>query len=239
MTEPGETAVYLERFNNYGITRQELQSDRPIIGIAQTGNDLTPCNRHHLQLAAPCERWYSRRRRNPFRVPGPPVARELSPAYGRAGSQPCLSGPGRGSLRISARWRRADDRLRQDHAGLPDGRGDRRICRPSSFPGDRWWIATIKASSSGSGMALWEARRMLAADEINDGELIDPGLRLDTESRALQHNGHGALDEFARRSAGDVPAWLRRDPGALWRAGEDGLSHGSSHCGHGGGRPHA
>ena len=51
MTEPGETAVYLERFNNYGITRQELQSGKPVIGIAQTGNDLTPCNRHHIQLA--------------------------------------------------------------------------------------------------------------------------------------------------------------------------------------------
>ena len=45
MSEPGETAVYLERFNNYGITRAELQSGKPVIGIAQTGNDLTPCNR--------------------------------------------------------------------------------------------------------------------------------------------------------------------------------------------------
>src|SRR3954465_6892253 len=51
-SDPGETAVYLERFNNYGITRQELQSGKPIIGIAQTGNDLVPCNRHHIQLAA-------------------------------------------------------------------------------------------------------------------------------------------------------------------------------------------
>src|SRR6476661_6471107 len=51
MSEPGETAVYLERFNNYGITRQELQAGKPVIGIAQTGNDLVPCNRHHIQLA--------------------------------------------------------------------------------------------------------------------------------------------------------------------------------------------
>ena len=47
----GMTALYLERYLNYGLTRQELQSDRPIIGIAQTGSDLTPCNRHHLELA--------------------------------------------------------------------------------------------------------------------------------------------------------------------------------------------
>ncbi len=44
------TAIYVERYMNYGLTRAELQSGRPIIGIAQTGSDLTPCNRHHLEL---------------------------------------------------------------------------------------------------------------------------------------------------------------------------------------------
>ena len=50
MTEPGETCIYLERYNNYGITRQELGSGRPVIGIAQTGSDLAPCNRIHMTL---------------------------------------------------------------------------------------------------------------------------------------------------------------------------------------------
>ncbi|MEI1692313.1 IlvD/Edd family dehydratase [Acinetobacter nosocomialis] len=45
------TALYVERYMNYGLTRAELQSGRPIIGIAQTGSDLTPCNRHHKELA--------------------------------------------------------------------------------------------------------------------------------------------------------------------------------------------
>ncbi|WP_269078708.1 xylonate dehydratase XylD [Sphingomonas sp. MM-1] len=45
------TALYLERFMNYGITPEELRSGRPIIGIAQTGSDLSPCNRIHLDLA--------------------------------------------------------------------------------------------------------------------------------------------------------------------------------------------
>ena len=49
--DPGMTALYLERYLNYGLTREELQSGLPIIGIAQTGSDLSPCNRHHLQLA--------------------------------------------------------------------------------------------------------------------------------------------------------------------------------------------
>lgn len=45
------TALYLERYLNYGLTSEELQSGKPIIGIAQTGSDLAPCNRHHLELA--------------------------------------------------------------------------------------------------------------------------------------------------------------------------------------------
>ena len=50
-TNPDMTALYLERYLNYGLTREELQSGRPVIGIAQTGNDLVPCNRHHMELA--------------------------------------------------------------------------------------------------------------------------------------------------------------------------------------------
>lgn len=45
------TALYLERYLNYGLTREELQSGGPIIGIAQTGSDLSPCNRHHIELS--------------------------------------------------------------------------------------------------------------------------------------------------------------------------------------------
>ncbi len=48
---PDMTALYLERYLNYGLSQEELQSGRPIIGIAQTGSDLSPCNRHHLELA--------------------------------------------------------------------------------------------------------------------------------------------------------------------------------------------
>jgi dihydroxy-acid dehydratase len=49
---PGMTALYLERYLNYGLTLKELTSGKPIIGIAQTGSDLSPCNRHHLELAS-------------------------------------------------------------------------------------------------------------------------------------------------------------------------------------------
>jgi dihydroxy-acid dehydratase len=49
---PGMTALYLERYMNFGLTLEELRgSGKPIIGIAQTGSDLSPCNRHHMELA--------------------------------------------------------------------------------------------------------------------------------------------------------------------------------------------
>ena len=50
-SNPDMTALYLERYLNFGLTREELQSGKPIIGIAQTGSDLSPCNRHHIELA--------------------------------------------------------------------------------------------------------------------------------------------------------------------------------------------
>ena len=49
--DPGATALYFERYLNYGLTRGEIMGGKPIIGIAQTGSDLSPCNRHHLELA--------------------------------------------------------------------------------------------------------------------------------------------------------------------------------------------
>lgn len=49
-SNPGMSAVYIERYLNYGITRDELMSGKPIIGIAQSGSDLAPCNRHHIEL---------------------------------------------------------------------------------------------------------------------------------------------------------------------------------------------
>jgi len=79
---------------NYGLTRHELQSGKPIIGIAQTGNDLSPCNRHHLELA--------HRVREGIRAAGG-IAMEFSDAPDpgnrqapdrRARPQPCLSRPG-------------------------------------------------------------------------------------------------------------------------------------------------
>ena len=66
---PGMTALYLERYLNFGLTPAELQSGKPIIGIAQTGSDLSPCNRHHLELAKRVREGIRVRRRHRLRVP--------------------------------------------------------------------------------------------------------------------------------------------------------------------------
>jgi dihydroxy-acid dehydratase len=79
--DPGNadmTALYLERYMNFGLTLTELQSGRPIVGIAQTGSDLSPCNRHHLVLAArlrgcAAARWYTRCGGIPIEFPVHPI----------------------------------------------------------------------------------------------------------------------------------------------------------------------
>jgi dihydroxy-acid dehydratase len=70
---PGMTALYLERYLNYGLTRAELQSGKPLIGIAQTGSDLSPCNRHHLELAKRVREGIAAAGGIPFEFPCHPI----------------------------------------------------------------------------------------------------------------------------------------------------------------------
>lgn len=69
---PGMTALYVERYQNQAFTRDEIQSDRPIIGIAQTGNDLAPCNKIHVFLMDRIKAGIRDERRHPDGVSGPP-----------------------------------------------------------------------------------------------------------------------------------------------------------------------
>jgi dihydroxyacid dehydratase/phosphogluconate dehydratase len=75
------TSLYLERYLNFGLSLEELRSGKPIIGIAQTGSDLSPCNRHHIVLAERVRegireragsRWKSRSTRSRKRASGRP-----------------------------------------------------------------------------------------------------------------------------------------------------------------------
>ncbi len=81
------TALYLERYLNYGLSLEELRSGKPIIGIAQTGSDLSPCNRHHPRPRRARPRGHSRGRRHRHRIPGPP-----DPGNGQAAYAPRSTG---------------------------------------------------------------------------------------------------------------------------------------------------
>lgn len=172
MSEPGETAVYLERFNNYGLTRQELQSGKPIIGIAQTGGDLTPCNRHHLQLARRVSDGIREAGGIAFEFPvhplqescrRPTAALDRNLAY--LGIVEVLCGyPLDGVVLMTGCDKTTPACLMAAATvNLP----------AIVLSGGPMIDSYYKGKLAGSGMALWEARRLLAAGEINDGELID------------------------------------------------------------------
>ena len=99
---PGMTALYLERYLNYGLTREELQSGKPIIGIAQTGNDLSPCNRHHLELAHRVREGIQGRRRHRDGISDASDPGNRKTADCGIGPQPRLSRTGRNPVRLPA-----------------------------------------------------------------------------------------------------------------------------------------
>jgi dihydroxy-acid dehydratase len=74
--DPEMTALYLERYLNYGLTRKELQSGNPIIGIAQSGSDLSPCNRHFLSLSKRIKDGIRRAGGIPMEFPTHPIKKQ-------------------------------------------------------------------------------------------------------------------------------------------------------------------
>ena len=172
MSEPGETAVYLERFNNYGITRAELQPGKPVIGIAQTGSDLAPCNRHHIQLAARVKDGIRDAGGIPFEFPVHPIqesCRRPTAALDRnlayLGLVEVLCGyPLDGVVLMTGCDKTTPACLMAAATvNLP----------AIVLSGGPMVDSYYKGKLAGSGMALWEARRLLAANEIDGGELID------------------------------------------------------------------
>jgi len=87
------TALYIERYLNFGLSLEELQSNRPIIGIAQTGSDLVPCNRHHVVLAQRVKEGIRDAGGIPLEFPIHPIAGNRQAPDRGTGPQLGLSGP--------------------------------------------------------------------------------------------------------------------------------------------------
>lgn len=163
---PDMTALYLERYLNYGLSIEELQSDRPIIGIAQTGSDLSPCNRHHLVLA-------SRIRDGIREAGGIPIEFPTHPIQ-ETGKRP-TAGLDRNLAYLS---------LVETLFGYPLDGVVLTIGCDKTTPACLMAAATVnipaialsvgpmlngnfKGERTGSGTIVWKARQMLAAGEID------------------------------------------------------------------------
>jgi len=219
---PGMTALYLERYLNYGLTRQELQSGKPIIGIAQTGNDLSPCNRHHLELAHRVREGIRAAGGIAMEFPTHPIQEtgKTSDRGARPQTSPILAG--RNPVRLSARRRGADHRLRQDDPGLSDGGRDRQpACdRALGRPDAERLVQRRALRLRYRGLEI--PRTACRGRDRLRGVHEHRGL-LGAVDRPLQHHGHRLDHEFAGRGARHVAARMRRDPRSLSRARADRL----------------
>jgi dihydroxy-acid dehydratase len=170
--DPEQTAIYLERYLNYGLTRKELQSGNPIIGIAQSGSDLTPCNRHFQSLSKRIKDGIRRAGGIPMEFPTHPIQ--------ETGKRPTAM-LDRNLSYLS---------LVEVLYGYPiDGVILTTGCDKTT-PAALMAAATVnipaiilsggpmldgvyKGKLVGSGMVVWEARKLLAKGEINYEEFMD------------------------------------------------------------------
>jgi dihydroxy-acid dehydratase len=169
---PGMTALYIERYMNYGITREELQGGKPIIGIAQTGSDLSPCNRHHIELAPRIRDGIRDAGGIPFEFPMHPIqetgkrptaALDRNLAY--LGLVEILHGYPIDGVVLTTGCDKTTPACLMGAAtvNIPA------IVLSGGPMLDGWW----KGRLSGSGTIVWEARKLLAEGEIDYPKFMD------------------------------------------------------------------
>ena len=163
---PGMTAIYIERYPNYGITRDEMQSGKPIIGIAQTGSDLSPCNRHHLDLEKRVRDGIRDAGGVPFVFPVHPIqesCRRPTAAIDRnlayLGLVEVLHGYPLDGVVLTTGCDKTTPACLMAAAtvNIP----------AIVYSGGPMLNSYYKGELAGSGMALWDARRLFAAGEID------------------------------------------------------------------------
>ena len=169
---PEMTALYLERYLNYGLTRHELQSGKPIIGIAQTGSDLSPCNRHHLELTKRVRDGIIAAGGVPMEMPVHPIQETgkrptamLDRNLAYLGLVEALYGYPIDGVVLNIGCDKTTPALLMAAAtvNIP-------AIALSVGPMLNGWFNGERA---GSGTAIWKARELLAAGEIDDAEFMD------------------------------------------------------------------
>src|SRR6187399_1569279 len=169
---PGMTALYLERYMNFGLTPKELRSGKPIIGIAQTGSDLSPCNRHHLELASRVREGIRAAGGIAFEFPVHPIqetgkrptaALDRNLAY--LGLVEILYGYPLDGVVLMTGCDKTTPACIMAAAtvNIPS------IVLSGGPMLNGWW----KGERCGSGMAVWKAREEMAAGRINQQEFVD------------------------------------------------------------------
>src|SRR5271154_6518037 len=170
--EPGEAAVYLERYGNYGITREELQSGRPVIGIAQSGSDLVPCNRIHVALAERVKAGIRDAGGLPLEFPTHPIqetGRRPTAALDRnlayLGLVEILSGYPLDGVVLTTGCDKTTPAALMAAAT---------VNMPSIvLSGGPMLDGYVNGKLAGTGLVLWESRRRLAEGEITAQQLLD------------------------------------------------------------------
>ena len=166
------TALYLERYMNFGLTPKELRSGKPIIGIAQTGSDLSPCNRHHLDLASRVREGIRAAGGIAFEFPVHPIqetgkrptaALDRNLAY--LGLVEILYGYPLDGVVLMTGCDKTTPACIMAAAtvNIPA------IVLSGGPMLNGWW----KGERCGSGMAVWKAREELAAGRIDQQEFVD------------------------------------------------------------------
>jgi dihydroxy-acid dehydratase len=210
--EPGETAVYLERFSNFGMTRHELQTSRPIIGIAQSGSDIVPCNRIHLTLVNRLKDGIRDAGGVPFEFPTHPLqesCRRPTAALDRnlayLGLVEILAGyPFDGVVLTTGCDKTTPSALMAAATvNIP----------AIVLSGGPMLDSYLNGKLAGTGMVLWESRRQLAAGEIDGTELIDNVVRgipsaghCNTMGTALSMNSLAEALGMSLPECGTIPA---------------------------------
>jgi dihydroxy-acid dehydratase len=169
---PDMTALYLERYMNWGVKREELQAGKPIIGIAQSGSDLSPCNRHHLVLAERVREGIREAGGIAFEFPVHPIqetGKRPSPALDRnlcyLGLVELLYGYFIDGVVLTTGCDKTTPAQIMAAATV-----DIPAIVLSGGPMLNGWF---RGERTGSGTIVWKARELLAAGEINHEQFIE------------------------------------------------------------------